>query len=70
MTEDDANTLNFQQLGQHLTRYEAADVAKLRAICEAIGYGRVIQLAEQWMDEKHPGWLKAKAQVMAEALEK
>ncbi len=47
---------------------EEPHVANLRAICDAIGYGRVIQLAEDWMDDKHPGWLKAKAKVAAESL--
>lgn len=31
----------------------------LRRICEEMGYGRVIQIVENWMEKKHPGWLEA-----------
>jgi len=46
--------------------YEAPYVKRLRAICEEIGYGRVIQLAENWMDAKHPGWLASHHKVNCE----
>ncbi len=39
--------------------FEAPFVKQLRAICEEIGYGRVIQIAEYWMDEKRLGWLSS-----------
>ena len=49
-----------------IANFEAGHVADLRRICNAIGYGRAIQIAEGWMEEKHPGWLDARRAVMAE----
>jgi hypothetical protein len=49
-----------------LARYEAPFVTQLRVICEEIGYDRVIQLAEDWIDKKHPGWVKAHHKVYME----
>ena len=46
--------------------YEAPNIKILRIVCEAIGYGRVIQLAETWMEELTPGWLKARDEVIRE----
>jgi hypothetical protein len=46
--------------------FEAPHLEQLRAVCDAIGYGRVIQVAERWMDEKHPGWLAARRRVVVE----
>lgn len=48
---------------------EALAVGELRQICEHIGYGRVVELAERWLDEKHPGWLKARRSAMASKAE-
>jgi hypothetical protein len=44
--------------------YEAPFADDLRRICEEIGYGRVIQLAEQWFEEKCPGWIAARNRVI------
>ena len=49
----------FEQMRAALERYEAPYTTQLRMICEEIGYGRVIQIAEEWMDKKNPGWLDA-----------
>ena len=48
-----------------LAGFEAPHLAQLRAICEAIGYGRTIQVVEDWYEEKHPGWKAASDSVAA-----
>lgn len=42
-----------------LKHFEAPFLASLRAVCEGIGYGRVIQVATDWYEEKCPGWKAA-----------
>jgi len=44
-------------------KFESRFTPSLRALCEEIGYGRVIQIVEGWMEEKHPGWLAARSRV-------
>lgn len=56
--------MSSDRASDNLDAYEAPYLKQLRAICEEIGYGRVIQVTEHWMDRKHPGWLKAKHQVI------
>ena len=48
------------------SEFETPYIRDLKIICEEIGYGRVIQLAEGWMEEKNPGWLKARDEVIIE----
>lgn len=42
-----------------LAPYERPYLRELRVICEAIGYGRVQQVVEDWYEEKCPGWKAA-----------
>lgn len=42
-----------------LFAFEAPYLTQLRTICEAIGYGRTIQVVERWWDLKKPGTLAA-----------
>ncbi len=46
---------------------EAPYIIDLRAICNMIGYGRVIQLAEGWMEVANPGWVMSHHMVAIEA---
>ncbi len=40
--------------------FELPYQTQLRNICDAIGYGRTIQIVEQWWENMHPGWLAAR----------
>lgn len=48
-----------------LDTFEAPFRAQLRSICDSIGYGRTIQLVENWYEEKHPGWKEARNATLA-----
>lgn len=55
----------FTKIRAAMDRHDAPDIAALRGICERIGYGHVIQLAEEWMEELHPGHAAASDAVAA-----
>uniref|UniRef100_A0A6M3JAU9 Uncharacterized protein n=1 Tax=viral metagenome TaxID=1070528 RepID=A0A6M3JAU9_9ZZZZ len=63
-------TDDLEKITAKLTEHETEDSKALRGICERIGYGRVMQLAEGWMEELHPGWLRARDEVAADRVKK
>jgi len=50
----------FADTVERLALFEKPQIDVLKVICGNMGYGRVIQLAEQWMEELSPGWLAAR----------